>query len=401
MHKQDFKPLLDRVSNELKEIEAARRAAHQAARALRKKMEGAEDDADEKKQQQLEEAASEWRQLEASLRGLQDSALALSRSVRERGEHLPASPASREPEGQGRDGGGDIGWEDKGRKPNPAGGEKNQTAYTQMFMINESQIRIISAIDGLKRHVTETASLQDRWLLALAAGVILNLALAMGLLFRWADGITPAIEGNNPPAVAETAVEPLEEAEEAGKINAAATLTTGKEPPASAAPPAGLLSPETAEALIGPRAGYALIYLKKKEFGRLASRYFHPEKGIYFLPFGLKAAGRRFSAGEAEEAVAGSAVYHWGVAEAAPIEMDFENYYLRFIFDVDFSEGSEKHYNELHFPGSSGLSVRQLATRFPDCAFAEFHKAGSSLILVFEKWGQDNTWYLSAAIHNK
>ncbi len=378
MYTQDFKPLLDQIREELKEIEAARRAAG----ALREKMEGWEPIAGGEKARQREEAVSEWGQLEASLQGLHDSTLALGRSVREGSSYLRASAAPEQPEAQ---------------EPETGKGEQAEKAHVHIHMIEDNQARLLSAIDGLKRHISDTASLQDRWMLMLAAGLILNLALCLGFLFQGMSGTVPTRESSFSPAVTEAGERKQEETE----MEAAPTLTKEKEVPAEPSFPPALLPSETAEALIGHRAGYAMVYLKKKAFGRLAARYFHPEKGIHFLPFGLKAAGHRFPAEAVKAPFSDAAVFHWGMVEGAPVEMDFEQYYLRYIFDVDFTEGSEIQYNELQFSGSAGLSAGQVARRFPDCAFAEYHKAGSSLVLVFEKWSRDNNWYLSAAIHSQ
>lgn len=379
MHKQDFKPLLDQIRTELKEVEAARQAALHAAVALREKAEGREPTAGEKKARQGQEADPEWRQLEASLQGLHDSTLALNRSIQEGNGrlHALASP-------------------EQGAKA--TGRERKGESYQQMSLIYDNQIKILSAMDGLKRHVSDTAGFQDRWLLVLAAGLILNLALCLGFLSQGLNNTAPAREHIAPAAIAKAVEEEPEERETEGT---APTFTKEQAPPAEPVPPVSLLPSETAETLIGHRAGYAMAYLKQKAFDRLSAKYFHPEKGIHFLPFGLKADGRRFSAEAIAAPMSDSTVFHWGAGEAGPIKMNFKQYYLHYIFDVDFTQGSEIQYNELHFSGAAGLSAGQVAQKFPDCAFAEYYKAGRSLILVFEKGRRDNNWYLSAAIHNQ
>jgi hypothetical protein len=162
-----------------------------------------------------------------------------------------------------------------------------------------------------------------------------------------------------------------------------------------------LLPPQEAERLISARAGYALTYIKRKNFARLAQKYFHPEKGVHFYPKGFQAQGRNFSNEEMTNINQNPSEFAWGQVDGSPLQMDFNEYYQQYIFDEDYTSGSEQKYNELDVVGGSSLSIAQIAQRYPNGVFAVYSKAGKSLILIFENVDGGNIWYLSGVVHNE
>ncbi|MCB0550244.1 MAG: hypothetical protein KDD19_21930 [Phaeodactylibacter sp.] len=411
MHEKNLSTLLGQINTELKEIEAACQSIQGAsgdAGAFREKMEAWMNEAGENNGpghsteelcQLQKEAMAHWKQMEASLQELHGSTLDLKRSVQERTGFLKGylEVGRQEARIGAEPGSGPV----DSREPGSANRQQDGAAYAQVFMVNENQIKTLSTLDGLREYLNGLSGLHGIWLVGIAAGLLLNLALGLALLLRGAGaGTEPALPGDAGPAPAVSEVERSRPSDGETEILPASPADVAP-PPGQPAPSASLLSPKSAEKLISARAGYALTYLKNKSFSRLGAKYFHPEKGVHFLPEGLSAEGHQFAANVVEKAASSTTAYHWGLSEASLISMDFQKYYGRYIFDVDYTKEREARYNELSFAGRYGLSADQLARRFPDCLFAEYHRSGRSLILVFEKWQQDGGWYLSAVIHNQ
>jgi len=157
------------------------------------------------------------------------------------------------------------------------------------------------------------------------------------------------------------------------------------------------------QTIIKTRAGYALTYLKRKNFERLGEKYFHPEKGVHFYPYGLKANGQAFTSKNAGTLLQISGTQDWGVVQSggSPIKMSFDEYYRNYVYDQDYSSTNSVLVNEISFAGNTGLSGRAIAGKYPDCAFVEYQANGKSLVLVFERFGGPNMWYLVGVIHNE
>lgn len=272
--------------------------------------------------------------------------------------------------------------------------EMKEAAHSQMLLLNENQIRILSGLKAQKKDLLAFSGFYRRSLWALGAVMLATLGLCLALFFRKGSGSgglsKPASAISAPPASGHTAEKEMAILPPADRDE--------KEKTPAAVPQ--LLSPEKAERLIAVRADYTLTYLKRKELGRLALKYIHPEKGVHFLPFGLQAEGYRFTRELVKGALSDTTIYLWGKMEGRPLKMGFAQYYDSHIFDEDFSIDVEKQYNEVRFPGRSGLSAVAIAQKFPGCFFAEYSRPDKSLILVFEELPSDNNQYLSAVIHN-
>lgn len=384
------------------------------------------------------ELSSYLEELEKGLNGLYSSVEQLGQSIKERNESLLASSTSLSQE----EGGEILLKELNGLRKTIE--EERQKAYSQMFLVNEQQIKLLSGQNNLIEQMSRQSRAFYRWFPGVGIGLLLILSFCLALLLKSPgqptnagsddeqSGIVDAgkqitasdygeIQQNNTsetniaadPAESKndnpektdslpaskdekTATPAKKQAEGAGKSD---SLSSKGIPEAPTTSPQ-LYPPRRAEMMVTPRDEYSLTYLKEKNFNRLSLKYIHPEKGVLFLPFGLKTPGKIFSATSLKEAMSSSEIYHWGSVEGAALEMDFKNYYDNYIFDVDFTDGTEPHYNEVHFSGKSGLTAAQIAQRFPDCIFVEFCKSGKSLILVFERPSDSLDWAISAIIHN-
>lgn len=165
-------------------------------------------------------------------------------------------------------------------------------------------------------------------------------------------------------------------------------------------PPEDILPPEEAESIIATRAGYTLTYIKWKTFDRMAQKYFHPDQGVHFYPNGIRSGGLRLDNGFMASAMSQTGILNWGVINEESIQMSFPQYYDQYIFDKDFSESENLHYNQISLPGESGLHENEIFAKYPKCAFVEHVLDGESLILVFVELAGKG-WYLTAVVHNE
>lgn len=319
--------------------------------------------------------------------------------------------------------------------------EKDEKISSQLFYLSEQQIKLLSEQEKLKRQLWQQAKSSIKWRSVLGTGIFIVLTLCLALLYQKPgfvsfvnladEGFSEAQEDSSirpasgaaaemrrpeaslpPPAAgAGNTRQDTVRSKQAGEENnsqaeepAASPETPGsltkKGVPEETGPAPQLLPAGKARKQIEPRDEYALTYLKQKNFGRLAQKYIHPEKGVYLLPFGLAVPGKVFSPEMMKEAFSSPARHRWGTVGSTALETDFQTYYSNYIFDEDFTQGAEKHFNEVHCPGQSGLSAPQIARRFPDCIFVEFCKSGKSLVLVYERLQNGLDWGLLALIHN-
>ncbi|MCB0564042.1 MAG: hypothetical protein KDD01_06665 [Phaeodactylibacter sp.] len=403
------------------------------------------------RQSELEQELSSYlEELEQSLNGLYTSVEELSRTVKERNEALLTAQQPTLQKGKGNISPHELQELQKTIE------EGNQEAYSQMFLLNEQQIKLLSGQNRLLQNAKRNFTFNIIWYPALGVGILLTLALCLTILVKGQNHTAEAVsvdeELSTAPITAGTNAWSIDSADAGLKkaapgIASVAAGTEGSQKNALGEDPlkkktnvpnnpdevkvelenkpvksaalspdksdslttkglpeepfsSQLLPPERAKIQIAPKDEYAIIYLKNKNFDRLALKYIHSEKGVHFLPFGLKTPGKIFSTSMIKDVKSDSNAYHWGGVEGIPLEIDFQTYYDNYIFDEDFSDGAELHYNEISFPGNSGLTAGQIAKRFPDCIFVEFCKSGKSLVLVFEKLQNSREWGLSAIIHN-
>jgi len=138
--------------------------------------------------------------------------------------------------------------------------------------------------------------------------------------------------------------------------------------------------------------------------------YVHPTKGVRFTPYDYVNTQDDIviQAAQFQNLVNSPPVLLWGYFDGIgdPISLSFDDYYERFIYDVDFDNP--------HMYGNNtkigvGNSLNNVDTAYPNGQFIEFHFTGfdpqyegidwKSLKLVFED--HNGAWYLVGIIHGE
>ncbi|HZJ99630.1 MAG TPA: hypothetical protein VFC79_06470 [Tissierellaceae bacterium] len=152
-----------------------------------------------------------------------------------------------------------------------------------------------------------------------------------------------------------------------------------------------------------------LELLKDKDMDDLDD-FVHPSKGVRFSPYGYVDTDNHlvFTADQVDDLDDDSQIYTWGDYDGSgePIELDFNDYYDRFIFDEDFSDPQIIGNNVIIGQGNTLVNIEEV---YPDGHFVELHFEGfdsqyegmdwRSLRLVFETI--DGDWYLVGIIHDE
>lgn len=98
-------------------------------------------------------------------------------------------------------------------------------------------------------------------------------------------------------------------------------------------------SQDNIKGIIKKRSMDVLKAIKKYDLKRLADAV-HPDKGVRFSPYGYVDVENHlvFTAEKVKNLATDSKTYLWGYYDATgqPINLTFENYYRKFIYDVDF-----------------------------------------------------------------
>lgn len=149
--------------------------------------------------------------------------------------------------------------------------------------------------------------------------------------------------------------------------------------------------------------------LKDKNMDELAN-YVHPTKGVRFSPYPYVDVenDQVFTPDELSNALESNEVYNWGNYDGSgePINLTFEDYYDRFIYDVDFANPELIGNNTII---GEGNAIENVEEAYPNSRFIEFYFSGfnseyggadwRSLKLVFEE--NEGSWYLVGIIHGE
>lgn len=161
--------------------------------------------------------------------------------------------------------------------------------------------------------------------------------------------------------------------------------------------------------IIQRRAAEVLADIKAKDWEKL-SPLVQPDKGVRFSPYGHVNTDTDlvFSAAQIQNMASDGTKYKWGSFDGSgePIELDFDGYYKRFIYDHDFMNAKETGYNKVIGKGNTLINSFEV---YPGSIMVEYHFPGfdpqysgmdwSSLRLIFEK--KDAVWYLVGIIHDQ
>ncbi len=428
----------------LQQAVTATHALHEKAEALRQTdprsgLEALLQELDEEQRGQLEAGLQPYRQQTAELSAELQQVVLMLTDLHEKGQHLPAELALLR-----------NAYLEHAASFQEAVAKVNRTVHNDVTTLNDNQLKFNNDVELLKTNFQQTAALQQKWLWGLAGALGLVLIFCFILLLRGNGSQTAAAKDKTSEMRAKLGLDdPAEEEAEPAESNTETEETSALPPQERLeTPPEGqgdeynvsalveemiaessirnaeveeepeeevveekkkeepkpepnLLDPEQAERVLGARPGYAMTYIQRKNFSRMAEKYFHPKKGVRFFPFGLQAQGYSFTNAEMKDILTDSTDYVWGDIDGQPVSLTFQEYYDRYIYDVDFASASNINFNVLYTSGKSNLTFAQMEQQFPESIFVEYHKSGSSLILVFENPEGRSGWYISAIIHNQ
>lgn len=149
--------------------------------------------------------------------------------------------------------------------------------------------------------------------------------------------------------------------------------------------------------------------LKHKDMNAFSS-YIHSTAGVRFSPYGHIDVQHdlQFSASQLPSLWSSTEVYQWGVHDGSgdPIQLTFQDYFDRFVYDVDFAN---PHMIGNNVVVGAGNMINNIQQAYPNGPFVEFHFTGfdpqyssmdwRSLRLVFEE--ENSEWKLVGIIHDE
>lgn len=142
-----------------------------------------------------------------------------------------------------------------------------------------------------------------------------------------------------------------------------------------------------------------LKVIKDNDYQKLAT-YFHPKAGVRFSPYGYidTASHVHFTAAEFIAQLEEDQPILWGSYDGTgqDIQMSLENYFGKFVYEVDFLNAEQVSVNEILGTGNSLINIDQV---YPKSDFTESYFSGfeekyggmdwRSLRLVFRMSGDE------------
>jgi hypothetical protein len=136
----------------------------------------------------------------------------------------------------------------------------------------------------------------------------------------------------------------------------------------------------------------------------------HPTQSVRFSPYTFVREGTdlSFTAEQLPGLWADPAVYTWGVFDGSgePIELTFQNYFERFVYDVEFAQPHAVGFDTFVGAGNTINNIREV---YPSALVVEYYFEGfdpdlggmdwRSLRLVLEEHG--GVWYLVGIVHDE
>lgn len=140
------------------------------------------------------------------------------------------------------------------------------------------------------------------------------------------------------------------------------------------------------------------------------SRYFHPNKGVIFSPYGFidTEKSKKLLANDFVESIEKNWTLTWGVFDGTgePMQLKVVPYIQKFVYNANYLKAEKVATDEQLGKGNSPNNIAKI---FPDAHFVEYYFSGfdkqyngmdwSSLRLVFEKL--DGKMYLVAIVHDQ
>ena len=140
------------------------------------------------------------------------------------------------------------------------------------------------------------------------------------------------------------------------------------------------------------------------------SKYVHPSKGLRFSPYFYVDIqnDQVFTGQQVAGLMDNPKSYRWGSYDGSgdPINMNFDGYYKKFVYDKDFLQANIIGNN---YPIGEGNVTDNISVAYPEGYYTEYHFPSfnpefqgmdwESLRLIFEE--MDNNWYLVGISHGQ
>jgi len=152
-----------------------------------------------------------------------------------------------------------------------------------------------------------------------------------------------------------------------------------------------------------------LRLLKNRNYAGL-TQSIDPNSGLRFSPYGIvdTVKNKTLSASQIIELAKNKKTIKWGIFEGTgePIELTIDDYFKRFVYDVDFIAAEKKSINKIIGQDSSLSNIKAI---YPNGEFVQYYFSGfkkqyegmdwKSLVLVFKR--ADKKTFLVSIIHNQ
>ncbi|MDK2804293.1 MAG: hypothetical protein PWR23_1297 [Peptostreptococcaceae bacterium] len=149
--------------------------------------------------------------------------------------------------------------------------------------------------------------------------------------------------------------------------------------------------------------------LKARDMNELKN-YAHPQKGIRFSPYAYidETNDIIVTANDLETYMNSSDIYTWGNFDGTgePIDLNFSDYYDRFVYNQDFANPHIIGNNQIV---QTGNTINNIEDVYPNAQFVEFHFTGfdpqytgmdwTSLRIVMEEY--NSQFYIIGIIHDE
>jgi len=116
--------------------------------------------------------------------------------------------------------------------------------------------------------------------------------------------------------------------------------------------------------------------IKERDYTALG-KFIHPASGIRFSPYGFidSSIHRLFTTAKFLKAAKSQQRLFWGIQDGSgdSIKMTMNQYFGKFVYDVDFLNAEEKSVNRFL---KSGNSLNNLQEIYPGAIFTEFYFSG-------------------------
>ncbi|MCR9100385.1 MAG: hypothetical protein NXI25_10570 [bacterium] len=250
----------------------------------------------------------------------------------------------------------------------------------ELHTLNQKQDSSNKQIELIVKELDVQKRFQRIWLSLLSVGVVLILILQISTFFFPLSTFDRFGEKQS-TAAQKTPVEP---STPITKPNPG--KDTASQPPSDQDNAPGIiLSPEGAQDKLRKRPEYAMTYLERKNFDRLTEKYFHPQHGVHFLPYGLSSDGVKLMPDEIRQIWNSEETKNWGeTPDGSPLTLRMESYYDNFIYDQEYILTSPK-FNNPNLGESTGINIERLSELFPEGIFVQYPHEESSLVLVFQE----------------